>query len=581
MLRLHSFVRHSSCHLSILLSAATVLAPVAATNAQDAATSNRGAVSKAYLTPQSIAALSLRPQQILTNPSLSLLPIEVAEAASQKYLGVPATSIKSVVVVGEPLLGTTPFYAAFLESDSAWDLSKLHSEVVQHTTQGEVAGRACLISDNPMAPSFMVLKNNTLLAASPGMMEKLLQREKVSPDSVLLDLISRRDSGDDFYAAVDLQTLRPLINMGLMQPRQQTPREFDKFYDIPMYLQSAELALNLDGLRASQLVVHTATDSDADALEQLLSDGVDLFRAKMREGMDQQMAQLRVSTDPVERATAAYMERLSGEYTAMFVPKRNGTSFGIFDTQGSSGQQMGSVAIIGIMVALLLPAVQAAREAARRNQSMNNMKQLMLALLNFESTRGTFPAHATYSEEGKPLLSWRVQILPYIEQQELYDQFRHDEPWDSDHNKQLIASMPQVFIDPSSPKYAASDGYTHYLGVKGKGFLFDSSFEEQQLKSKRPGRQIKGNSFRGIQDGSSNTLAFVQVNDQRATIWTKPDDWEMDTKNPLNGLSPSFHPGIFLAAFCDGHVAPMAQDIDADTLKAMCTRNGREAPNAP
>ena len=81
---------------------------------------------------------------------------------------------------------------------------------------------------------------------------------------------------------------------------------------------------------------------------------------------------------------------------------------------------------------------------------------------------GRFPAHANYNESGKPLLSWRVHILPYLEAGHLYEQFHLDEPWDSEHNRQLIAKMPTSYLDPSSPKYTAEMGHTHYLGIKGE-----------------------------------------------------------------------------------------------------------------
>ena len=78
------------------------------------------------------------------------------------------------------------------------------------------------------------------------------------------------------------------------------------------------------------------------------------------------------------------------------------------------------------------------------------MKQIALAMHNFHDTHRSFPAAFKVDEEKKPLLSWRVELLPFLEQGELYKQFKHDEPWDSEHNKKLIAKMPQVFAVPGS-----------------------------------------------------------------------------------------------------------------------------------
>src|SRR5262245_66309297 len=100
------------------------------------------------------------------------------------------------------------------------------------------------------------------------------------------------------------------------------------------------------------------------------------------------------------------------------------------------------------MLALLLPAVQAAREAARRNQSINNMKQITLGMQNHFTAKQTFPAPG--GAPGASQLSWRVHILPFIEEEALYKEFHLDEPWDSPHNKALIAKMPAVFRNPRS-----------------------------------------------------------------------------------------------------------------------------------
>ncbi len=103
--------------------------------------------------------------------------------------------------------------------------------------------------------------------------------------------------------------------------------------------------------------------------------------------------------------------------------------------------------VTGMSVALLLPAVQQARNAARRMQFMNNMKQLGLATLNYESKHRTYPPLFSVDEDGKPLHSWRVLILPYLGQQELYDQIRLDEPWDSEWNSQFHNDCPVVYKD--------------------------------------------------------------------------------------------------------------------------------------
>lgn len=210
------------------------------------------------------------------------------------------------------------------------------------------------------------------------------------------------------------------------------------------------------------------------------------------------------------------------------------------------------MAAIGILVALLLPAVSSAREAARRIQSSNNLKQLGLAMLNYHDVYRRFPARAIFDSEGRPLLSWRVQILPFIEEQDLYKQFHLDEPWDSEHNKALIPQMPEVYRNPSAP---AEPGQAHYVALVGPGTLFE-------------GREA--HSFREILDGSSNSIMLVEVNPDRAVIWTKPEDFPFDPENPLDGLGNA-HPGGFNVLFCDGSVRFISETIDPEVFRRMAT----------
>jgi prepilin-type processing-associated H-X9-DG protein len=210
-----------------------------------------------------------------------------------------------------------------------------------------------------------------------------------------------------------------------------------------------------------------------------------------------------------------------------------------------------------IAVALLLPAVQSARQAARRVQSTNNMKQIGIALHNYHDVHKHFPAAYSTDEEGKPLLSWRVQILPYVESNSLYNQFHLDEPWDSEHNRKLIAQMPRVYLSPDG---AGEPGKTNYLGAGAEDGIF---------QGKDPV------SFAQIRDGTSNTIATVEANNQSAVIWTKPEDYVPDPSNPAKGLV-GLRPDGFNVGFADGSVQFLQEWIDPDTLNALFTRDGGE-----
>ncbi len=209
-----------------------------------------------------------------------------------------------------------------------------------------------------------------------------------------------------------------------------------------------------------------------------------------------------------------------------------------------------------ISVGLLLPAVQKVRESANRLSSQNNLKQMALALYNYHDTYGGFPSAAICDKNGKPLLSWRVAILPFLEQDTLYKQFKLDEPWNSAHNTKLIPLMPKIYAVPAAPP---KPGETHYRVFVGGGAAFDLA---------------KRTRLADLTDGTSNTLLIVETTD--TAVWTKPDDILYDPRKPLPKLGGFYANGIFNAAFFDGSVRALRVDLPEATLRALITRAGGE-----
>jgi hypothetical protein len=205
------------------------------------------------------------------------------------------------------------------------------------------------------------------------------------------------------------------------------------------------------------------------------------------------------------------------------------------------------------------------RGAARGAESSNNLKQMALAMHNYLSTYNVFPPAATYDSKDKPLLSWRVAILPYIEQDQLYQEFHLDEPWDSAHNKRLLEKMPRTYMTPEQAENQdkVKPTTTHYRVFHGKGAAFEGT---------------KGLGIAEFTDGTSNTILIVEA--EQAVPWTKPEELPFDAKKdpPKLGLKGATK---FNAAFADGSVRLLSKDIDKDTLKALITRNGGEVVKIP
>jgi hypothetical protein len=524
------------------------------------ATASQARLDLTHCTDRACAALFVHPRRVLTDPAMEMLPIEVFSAAGLKELGIDPLNVEQLQAFIEPPMAGPPSFVVVVKFTQPFRGSDLKGQLRAHTMPGELDGKKYLQSQHPILPSFYMAAPKTLLVATDEMLRRIVAGREESASSPLLDEL-KSASTSDVYVLVNLDMIRPLVNLGLQQVRQlgDVPPPVVPLLEAPDLIRSVDATMNLVSAGnlaptgPTQLVIHASDEDAAKKLAALVDGGL----AKMRQQMLAELERQERSDDPVERAMAQYMKRISGQMTELYRPTRDGEKLVLGGQAPENNQQLYSVATMGILVALLLPAVQAAREAARRTSCANNLKQLMLALLNYESVHGQFPAQANYDKEGKPLLSWRVHILPMLEEQSLYDQFHLDEPWDSPHNKQLIDKMPEVYRCPSSPLEGPR---TTYLMPHGKGLVLEGK---------------EGIPFGRITDGTSKTIALVEVKDADAVVWTKPEDLEWDPKNPI-ALLGSYHPGSFHVAFVDGSIHLISKDIGLDVLKSLFTRNGGE-----
>lgn len=215
------------------------------------------------------------------------------------------------------------------------------------------------------------------------------------------------------------------------------------------------------------------------------------------------------------------------------------------------------------LVEVMLPAIDKMQYAAQASRHMNNLKQIGLAFhIYADANRSKFGTASITDNQGQPLLSWRVRLLPHLgdEGKKLYDRFKLNEPWDSEHNKKLIKEMPAVYQSSLDPKLAA-EGKTTIVVPVGPDTIFP------------PGKSV---GLVEITDGTSNTILALEVEPAKAVPWTKPDDLSVDLKNPLAGVGIDPRAGVFLTLFADGSVRRISKSIDPKTLAALLTRNGGE-----
>jgi hypothetical protein len=241
-----------------------------------------------------------------------------------------------------------------------------------------------------------------------------------------------------------------------------------------------------------------------------------------------------------------------------------------------SGKPM---AIIGILLGSLgtlcwplggIPSYLAVQRSAEKATATNSMKQLAIAMHNYHDTYGTYPPQGLSDPRQppgmggnpKPLLSWRVALLPFVEEDVLYRQFKLDEPWDGPNNIKLLARMPKIYKLPGD-KTTPSD-HTVFQVFSGPGAMFE------------PGQRLR---IVDVMDGTSNTIMIAEA--AKGVPWTKPEDIPFNPNQPVAPLVGGHYGSVFLVAMGDGMVRWLPQNTPEAALKAAITRNGAEVIPLP
>ena len=235
------------------------------------------------------------------------------------------------------------------------------------------------------------------------------------------------------------------------------------------------------------------------------------------------------------------------------------------------------IAIIAVLIALLLPAVQQAREAARRTQCKNNLKQLGLALHNYESSSSCFPPSATIAAATTGNSSWSVhgRIMPFLDQANLYNKIDLSVAWDN----QVAISGIKIpgYACPSDPKSdeVRDTGKTaRYLYPTTYGFNFGTWLIFNPTTGAIGDGAFAPNSRIGLRDftdGTSNTIVMVQTANGPSN-WAEPTDWNADTPVPKGS-----HPKAVLVLFADGSVRSINPQQMQNVAKQLSQRSDGQA----
>ncbi len=193
--------------------------------------------------------------------------------------------------------------------------------------------------------------------------------------------------------------------------------------------------------------------------------------------------------------------------------------------------------IIVVLIGLLLPSFEMAGDDPRRHQSANNLKYLGIAMHNYHDTYGSLPPAVVTDRDGRPLYSWRVLLLPFMEEKRLYEKFDLTQPWDSETNRPLAEFVPGILQSPYLDR-GQHPGKTTYVAVvdpQGK----------QTLMLSQEGRRLDEVTY----ELGSVVMVVEQID--HPVIWTKPDDispFKLIGAAQIGQNDPSYFPAMFADA---------------------------------
>jgi len=544
-----------------ILSAAIAMSGGSVLHAQP--TSPAGPITSRFVPNDALAMAIVSPAELMDSPQLSMFPIEVFRAQSLDMVGIDIADVATVMIVagvpvppglGQPGLGQSgPPAALIVKLTKDYKISDLNPKFLATGAPEKIGKYEVYALNDPPQTYIHVVDARTFVVAPEFYLETVIEADKGTGALPKLVESMPRNPGVTIVAVIE--PIRPMLaGYVKQQVAPQLPPPLRSLGQVPEWVDAVLLnSTPSDAGLDLKLSMLCGDETKAEKLEATLNHSLQF-------GIEMANAQLPAAvageSERVQQAAAQYAARLSAGVAEMLKPTRTGRRVSL-TMESDAG-----IASAGVMVGLLLPAVQAAREAARRMSASNGLKQIMLAMHNYHAAYNRLPAPAITNDDGEPLLSWRVSLLPFVEEQALYQQFHLDEPWDSPHNLPLSEKLPSVYMDPSAP---LPPGYTVFHAVVG---------EEIGL------RPVDDTGFNDFTDGLANSILIFEASQDAAIPWSKPEDVEIDLDDPLAVMGDS-HQGGFHVGIADGSIKFITDNIDLELFRALLTRAGGEPIDVP
>ncbi len=513
------------------------------------------ATGLSFVSDEFFAAVVLHPARIAKSSLVkSLLEMEPVRA-EMKRVGLQPADVERLMVLLPasdaermgPGFGSGAIVVRLVEPfDIKERLTELRSAMMPgfggELAEKTIQGKTCYQISPPMPVVAFAVDEQTMVLTDEETASSMLSPER--KQGPLAQRLEQVDMDNDAVAVITLDPVRDLVRRRVEQGKENLPPPLAGLAELPDMLAALTLSVDLSGDTLLKAVVEATDAESATKVQELLKGALEMGKT-MFKGFKQQIPD-------EDRQQAATALTLADQGLAGLSIRRDGKQITVTLKRPEGFNE--SVA------AMVAEAMKAAREAAQRAQQINNMKEIAIAMHNYHDVHKAFPPAATRDADGKPLLSWRVELLPYLEELELYEKFKRDEPWDSPHNLQLAKQTPEVFLSVGR----ANDGKTSIMVFTGEGTPFAGP---------------KGPRFANILDGTANTIMLVEAGPDKAVPWTKPEDLPFDPDDPMAALGEIPETG-FLAAFFDAHCEVISRSLDPETLKAMITPAGGE-PAAP
>jgi len=516
--------------------------------AQDAAATKMD--NARHVPDDALAAILVSPTDWLDNPMVQMMPIEVFRVTMQEQFGVDPANIAEIraVVALDPQT-MQPQVGSITKITGGLDFEKLLETFLARPDSIQINGHDAFSIEGPPGTVVSMIDDESLYIGSASYLQPMLDAKNGTGELPALLRTMPRQSG--ITVAMVMEQIRPIVSGLAMQNAGNLAPDLQPLAQIPGLTDAIKIHVDFSEDSGKFRIALVGTDEvAAQRIESILIESVVAARVLGIAELNRSMVTSDQS-DAMREAMSQYANRMADMVAGMVKPKLRGEEVSI------EMESQVSIATTGVLVGLLLPAVQAARQAAQRMSSSNNLKQIMLAMHNYHAAYNRLPPAAIMDDAGKPLLSWRVAILPFIEEQELYQKFHLDEPWDSEHNLPLSKELPVVY---ATPGLSLEPGLTIMQAAVGDDIGM---------------RPDKKTAFRDFLDGLSNTILIFEVNPDAAVVWSKPEDIEIDLEDPLANLGKAKQGG-FHVGMGDGAVKFVSASVNPELFKKLLTRAGNE-----